>query len=76
MVYANDLILRTNSAKELEKYLNWLNNVGNKFYLRINLGKTVTRKSSINLDQSYINLKRRQLEVDIFSYHISVVTRN
>ena len=34
-------MLWANNAKELEDNLNWLNNIGNKFSLKINLEKAV-----------------------------------
>ena len=67
LVYADDVILWTNNAKELEENLNQLNNIGNKFGLKINLEKTVIQKISRNTNLSYTNLKGRQLkEVDTF----------
>ena len=45
VVYADDVMLWTNNAKEFEDKLNRLNGTGNKFYLRINLEKKVILKN-------------------------------
>ena len=45
LVYADDGILWTNNTKELKENLNWLNNIGDKFCLKINLEKTVIQKN-------------------------------
>ena len=42
LVYTNDIMFWTNNANELdENLIEWLNNIGNRFDLRINLEKTV-----------------------------------
>ena len=77
LIYAEDIMLWTNSAKELQENLNWLNNIGNKFYLRINLEKTVTQKNQQNHRCKLFKHKGKQLkEVDMFSNVGSMVTRN
>ena len=52
VVYADDVMLWTNNAKELEENLNWLNNIENMSGFRINLQNTISR----NTDISSINL--------------------
>ena len=49
LVYAEDVMLWTNNAKDLEN-LNQLNNLRNKFGLKIKLEKTVIHKISRNHD--------------------------
>ena len=48
VVYADDVMIWTNNAKELEDNLNRLNNVGNKFTLKMNVEKTVVQKTNRN----------------------------
>ena len=62
LVYADDVMLWANNVKELEKNLNRLNNIGNKFGIKINLEKSVIQKITRNPYVSCINLKGRQLK--------------
>jgi hypothetical protein len=77
LVYADCIKLWINNADEFEENLYQLINVGNKFVLKINLGKTAIKQISRNPDDSCMNLNGIQVqEVDIFSYQGCVVTIN
>jgi len=62
LVFADDVMLWINNAKELEENLNQLNNIGNKFGLKIHLEKTVIQKIIRNPNENCITWTLYSLE--------------